>query len=428
MACYHTHYAFSYDNTQNLIVEASQTAYSGSGFSLNQEGTLAGRRLYGNVTTGTGTSNTGLADFGFDIITCQPPTGVNANNITVTGATLGWNAISGSLGYEVKVDQNPAPPATGTFNAATSYNATGLTINTTYFFHVRNICSNGYSPWVNYSFTTLNAYCLPPKNILFSNITNTTVDMLWSLMPTSDWYEYLVNQDAADPSPGTPVTATTSISAFIQNLNPGEKYYAHMRSFCLGGNDSSYWKLDSFVTKQYCGKPQLEVTGVGTNNISASWAPIPEAVAYEYVVNSIEADPAFGQHITATAVNNIVLDADGKNKYLHVRTKCNSQFSFSEWATEPLRLVPDNIEDLSAAPAIEVYPNPANDVLVLTVHGRNNAQKATIMVMDITGRILNQMTASGNKNYIDLTGLSSGVYMVKYVQDGITAQSLFQKR
>jgi hypothetical protein len=247
-------------------------------------------------------------------------------------------------------------------------------------------------------------------------------------MPTSDWYEYLVNQDVAQPSPGTPVTATPSISAFIQNLNPGQKYYAHLRSFCLAGSDSSYWKVDSFVTKQFCGAPEVSVSGVGTNNISASWPAVADAVAYEYVINSIEADPAFGQEITITSVSNITLDADGKNKYLHVRTKCNSQFSFSAWVTEPLRLVPDNIEGMAVMPEIEVYPNPANNVLILTVHGRINANNATIIITDITGRQLSKIPATGNKNYIDLAGLSSGVYVVKYVEDGITKQSLFQKK
>ena len=407
-----------FDPSMSLVVDTRQTATTG-GYAIYTASATGTRRQY---TTSAGPAPTGSSatryDFGFDLITCQGVTNVNANNITINSAALSWTGVTGSLGYEVKVDQNPAPPVSGTFNAGTSYNATGLFLNTTYYFHVRNICSNGYSPWVNYSFTTLNAYCLPPKNILFSNITNTTVDMLWSLMPTSDWYEYLVNQDAADPSPGTPVTATTSISAFIQNLNPGEKYYAHMRSFCLGGNDSSYWKLDSFVAKQYCGKPELVVTGVGTNNISASWAPIPEAVAYEYVVNSIEADPAFGQQITATAVNNIVLDADGKNKYLHVRTKCNSQFSFSEWATEPLRLIPGGVDDIpSLGSNVAVYPNPVKDKMNVFIDGGG---EGVYNLTDITGKTISKGILHNNE-LIDLSGMANGTYLLKCTVNAQTA-------
>jgi hypothetical protein len=417
-----------FDPTMSLVVDTRQTATTG-GYAIYTASVTGNRRQYAaSAATAPGAASATRYDIGFDLITCQPVTNVAASNITINSATLSWTGVSGSLGYEVKVDQNPAPPASGTFNASTSYNATGLSLNSTYYFHVRNICSNGYAPWVNMSFTTLNAYCLPPNNILFSNITNTTVDLLWSKMPTSDWYQYLVNQDRADPAQGSPVVSTAAISAFIQNLNPGEKYFVHMRSFCLGGSDSSYWKVDSFVTKQFCGAPQVVASGIGTNSISASWPAVPDAVAYEYVVNSVQADPAFGQQITATSINNISLEADGKNKYLHVRTKCNSQFSFSEWVTEPLRLVPDNIEDIALMPEIEVYPNPANEVLVLTVHGFTKGNNATIIVADITGRVLSKVLATGSKNYIDLKGLSSGVYVVKYVEDGITTQSLFQKK
>jgi PKD repeat protein len=66
---------FYYDNTQNLLVEASTTAFSG-GFSIVQNSANGIKRLYGNVTSPTGTANTGLANLGFDILAYQDNAGM----------------------------------------------------------------------------------------------------------------------------------------------------------------------------------------------------------------------------------------------------------------------------------------------------------------------------------------------------------------
>ena len=66
---------FFYDNTKNLLVEASTTAYSG-GFSIVQNSGNGIKRLYGNVTSPTGTANTGLANFGFDLLAYEDNAGM----------------------------------------------------------------------------------------------------------------------------------------------------------------------------------------------------------------------------------------------------------------------------------------------------------------------------------------------------------------
>lgn len=86
---------------------------------------------------------------------CAVPTGINAANITTSGADLSWTPTSGN--YEYVLDQvNTDPAGAGTTLAGETYNATLLAENTTYYFHIRTDCGGGlFSVWTTYSFTTL---------------------------------------------------------------------------------------------------------------------------------------------------------------------------------------------------------------------------------------------------------------------------------
>jgi len=57
---------------------------------------------------------------------------------------------------------------------------------------------------------------------------------------------------------------------------------------------------------------------------------------------------------------------------------------------------------------IKVYPNPAKDVLIVE---SNNA--IAIEVFNLLGQTVYESTAIAGKNTIDLTGLASGVYIVR---------------
>lgn len=102
---------------------------------------------------------------------CPSPS-PSASNIANVSADLSWAVVpSAALGYEYVLDNVATDPAgAGTSTLATTYNATGLTQLTTYYFHIRSVCSAGtFSPWSTVSFTTLPT---PPAN---DNLCNATV-------------------------------------------------------------------------------------------------------------------------------------------------------------------------------------------------------------------------------------------------------------
>ncbi|NHN25399.1 hypothetical protein FIA58_006900, partial [Flavobacterium jejuense] len=84
-----------------------------------------------------------LDDMAWETIpACQDPIGLAVSNLTDTSGDITWSATSGS--YEYVLDTNTADPVgSGTALTTETYNATGLTSSTTYYFHVRTDCGSG---------------------------------------------------------------------------------------------------------------------------------------------------------------------------------------------------------------------------------------------------------------------------------------------
>ena len=84
-------------------------------------------------------------DYTFKVVsvpTCYVPTSVTATSATVATADLSWAAPTTApvpSGYQYAVTTSATPPASGTAVTATSVTGySGLTINTTYYLHVRS--------------------------------------------------------------------------------------------------------------------------------------------------------------------------------------------------------------------------------------------------------------------------------------------------
>ncbi|WP_276133547.1 fibronectin type III domain-containing protein [Polluticoccus soli] len=502
---------FFYTASQNFIVEASQQGYTTSMSAICDNSTAAtDRTLYGTTSSSTGSLQARVMRLGFDLTPgtpCSAPTGLASGSVTNNSAALNWSAVSGSIGYEYVVDQTSANPSgSGTLTTSTSFNATSLTPNTTYYVHVRNKCSSSsFSSWVTISFTTQNfvscyapsvvsvvptststgilswspvpltqgyeyvidqnsgspsgngtsttttsislsgltggasyyvhvrnvcavadksvwlnqqftmPVCSTPANVLISNITDSTTDLLWSQMPNASGYDYAVDFSKLSP---TTYKNTSGFAAHLSGLVPNSKYYLHVRARCFAA-DTSAWRLDSFVTLMVCYAPIVQVNGLGTNTPYAFWDPIPTAVGYEYTLTNSTVDPAFGSPLY-TPYTGLTLPDDGKDYYLHVRTKCNSMFTFSQWSTVTLRTGMTNVSIQQQGDALQIYPNPTRDKLYL----KGDIANSMITVTDVTGAVVLKYLAAGNAiQEINTSELPAGIYLLK-ISDGEQLQSV----
>jgi hypothetical protein len=414
------------------VVSTSSTAPTGSGTPLTTNSTGVGglnsnTQYYFHVRTKCSATAYSLwvtTPFLTTINPCPYPVNIQVNAPTATSVNFTWNPVAGSQGYDYVVSQSSANPLNpGTPTSATNGSASGLTPGGTYYVYIRNQCSSvSWSDWSRLQFVM--PTCDEPVNVLFSNITDTSVDAIWSVMAAAQYYEYQVDQNRADPAGGgSGFSSTTGMTAHFTGLSPFQTYYLHVRSRCFI-NDSSDWALDSFVTQMGCLSPQVTLTNANTSSPSASWDPVPYAVSYEYTVKSSPAAPAFGaQEIFVPYINNIPVPMDGKNYYLHVRAKCNSMWSFSNWTLVRLNDATLGVQSLhNNGIVVSAYPNPANDKVTVSATGATT-KDATIAVTDMAGRVLRNVAATGSTTDINIAELPTGIYLLKY-SDGEHIETL----
>jgi len=109
----------------------------------------------------------GFDDYLLQLVpSCPEPTNLVVTNLTATSADVTWAATTGE--YEYVLDNDAAEPSgSGESISGEVYNATSLTPQTTYYFHVRSDCE---STWSTISFTT------PPSNDECENAIALTVN------------------------------------------------------------------------------------------------------------------------------------------------------------------------------------------------------------------------------------------------------------
>jgi hypothetical protein len=355
-------------------------------------------------------------------VPCQAPSGIAATNVTNKAADINWNAVTNSQGYEYVVSQSSTPPT----GAGSPTNSTFLPLNnlsngTTYYVFIRNKCgASVFSQWATYSFTTVG--CFKPSTVLISNVTDTSADVLWSLTTGSDYYQYSLSFSSQNPVTGIVTTPTNTVH--FNNLTPNSKYYLHTRSRCFG-TDSSAWRVDSFVTQMACYAPNVQVNLMGTNTPYAFWEPVPTAVGYEYTLTNSNYSPAFGTSTKATNAS-LTLPNDGLAYYLHVRSKCNSMFTFSPWTSMLLREgSTTGIANVNSGGVLSVYPNPAHNVLTLD----GVATGVKYEITDLTGRVQLAGVTDRSTSTMDISGLPAAVYMLRLSgQDGTVNTIKFAKQ
>jgi hypothetical protein len=412
----------------NVIVEIEHSGMSGS-ITANCQGTFATtRRIWGNYgsTTGTGNGTSSFGDIGFDIQTgppCPAAGSLSATNITSTTATLSWAAVTGSTGYDYIIDQNATVPFpnTPTTTNNTTVNATGLTPSTNYYLHVRNRCSpTNPSPWADYPFTTLPP-CKPPVGFKTTNLTPTSTTINWNPWASALTYDYLVDQSRNDPTSTTGVTNTATTAANIPTLTENTWYYVHIRSKCVA-NEISDWSLDSFLTPTPCRAPVIKIDHLNTDHAVAHWAPVLTATRYEYALTSSATPPALGTKYDYTSIQASALD-DGKDYYIHVRSHCISVgiVSVSDWATASFKTWPTDINGVNGGQfSLNAFPNPVKNTLTLQVNGNRNGE-ATLVITDVSGKIIRSIDVGDAKTDIDMSGMAAGIYTLRYTDAAQTA-------
>jgi hypothetical protein len=250
----------------------------------------------------------------------------------------------------------------------------------------------------------------------------------WNNITTATAYQYLINNQRQSPANGIGTTTLTTPFISLTGLTEGTWYYIHYRSLCAG-NDSSAWQLDSFRTPVPCRRPVLGLSTLTADNSIVFWSPVKTAISYEYFLGSTSTEPVIGTPIKTYSVQTPYLQPKTQY-YMFVRCNCedngvksNSPWSMIDYVTPP----PLDVENIVGSnELLIVYPNPTKNYLQVDVRG-HYTNIAQIQIVDVTGKFVVTKKLTEKSLSLDVSSLSSGVYILQLVDDGIKITTRFTK-
>jgi hypothetical protein len=406
---------YEYAVTNSSTPPASGTATTSTGF--NATGLNANTTYYihvRNKCSATSFSTWTTQSF-MTLNSCYTPTNVTITPTSSSSVDISWNSPAVSTGFEYVINGSPTPPATsGTTTTNTSISVNALTPNTTYYLHIRNVCSSvSKSDWSTKMFLT--PQCSAPASIDIINIGANTADIVWNMTSAAREYEYILSTVKSTPTSGKNALKTTGFITNVTALTPSTEYYVYVRSRCFA-TDSSAWVVDSFITNGECPAPDLKVQKIDENNLNITWTANNNDYAYEYAIKDSRINPVNGIEQFDNTLS-AQLPLDNKAYYLHVRRKCDQGTNLSAWSSITLRGVdPTKVEYLTSMPKIRIYPNPASNILKIEVDGII-VKESKIIITDILGSEVMEAKIKMSKEELNINSLAPGTYFIKYEDD-----------
>lgn len=301
---------------------------------------------------------------------CGTPGGLNATNITQTGATLNWGSVSGASSYNLQ--WKPANGNTWTTVSGlngTSYALSGLSAGTSYNYQVQAVCSDGpgnYSPAA--TFTTQNAGgCSDPFEA--NNSRNT----------------------AKNITPGTAVNAligtSTDVDYFRFTITSSNRNIKVDLTNLPLDYDLRLWRNNSNIA------------------VSENSGNAPEQI----IINNANTSGTYFAHVygfqgafSATQCYTLLVSLSG-----------------SAWRTDGTtdgEVEVIEVPVLRADKGFFMYPNPANDALNINFPAGTEGD-AHVLLTDATGRLVLQQQQNlgkgDNRIQLELGLLADGVYFVQ---------------
>jgi hypothetical protein len=181
--------------------------------------------------------------------------GDSATNVPINPTTFTWNASSGATSYQLQVSTNSTFSTTVVNQsgiASTSFTVSGLSNNTTYFWHVSASNAGGTSPFSNTrSFTTIVAPPPPPTLVLpGDNATNVPPDsarFTWNASSGATSYQLQVSMNAAFSTTVVNQSGIVTTSFTVSGLANSTTYFWHVSASGTGGT-SPFSNTRSFTT------------------------------------------------------------------------------------------------------------------------------------------------------------------------------------
>ena len=193
-------------------------------------------------------------------VACPAPTAVTASPVYINDATITWTSTATT--FNVEYGETGFSQGSGT--TATVYENTitldNLTAQTSYTVYVQADCGSedGTSQWASVQFTTLPS-CPNPTQFAATNVTSSTVDLVWTAGYQESEWEVRYGHENFNPDTSTTSAMVNGTAMYqMQNLNSNQRYDAYVRAICDAGDTSAWSSRITFVTQ--CEAAQLPLT------------------------------------------------------------------------------------------------------------------------------------------------------------------------
>ncbi|MCX6316856.1 MAG: T9SS type A sorting domain-containing protein [Bacteroidetes bacterium] len=379
---------------------------------------------------------------------CGTVSGLASSAITTSSATISWTALGGALNYDV--DYKLASSATwinaATATASTSVNLAGLTQNSLYDWRVRANCTGATGSYTQAQFTTLSSTptCGTVTGLVSSSITTSGATVSWTALSGALNYDvdYKTNASATWINAAT---GTASTSVVLSGLSASTLYDWRVRANCTGATGA--YAQAQFTTAAVNTCPNA--LDISTNGTAAGAATIPFNTDVKGLISPTGDNDYYKFVITTGGTATITLttlpfDYDvrlyssngttqlaisqngGTTSETISRTYTagtyyvqvfgfNGANSATLCYTLRVALGTATMPDMPITTVdkikMDVYPNPARQVLNISMNGYNDSK--TIEVYDLNGKKVLAENVSQNNTSLRLNNLVSGIYLLK---------------
>ncbi len=317
---------------------------------------------------------------------------------------LDWSNVSGATLYQVQVDDNASfgSPEINAQPVSSSYGASGLDEQTTYYWRARAYNSCGWGTWsLIRIFTVEEGGCpLPPPPTLASPA-NGASDLVQPI--NLDWYDvsgvtlYQVQVDNNPDFSNPEIDIQPSSSGYTASgLAEGTTYYWRARAYnsCGWGN----WSDTRNLTTEEGGcpppsSPILDIPADGASNLSVpvllDWYDVSGASLYQVQVddNSDFSSPRISVQPSSSSYSAYGLDS---GMMFYWRVRAYNECGWGSWG--PVRSF--TIEGDCNPPQPPAYQSPPNGL-------SNVAQPVPLNWSDATGATKYQLQVDENSGFMN---------------------------
>ncbi len=249
-----------------------------------------------------------------------------------------------------------------------------------------------------------------------------TVDISWA--PVTGAISYQVRYRLKNTTTWNFQSSGTN-SMTISGLLASRHYEYRVRARCYDGSYSPYAPLQRFFTAP-CTPPQnFTVTFLAPDQVRINWEVIPGATQYKVRYRKVgtTAWTNAGNVVNKKTLSG--LDPGARYQY-RVNARCNgvcwsyfSDMHYFDLATGAYWRTDMDISTTTIPMAMEVYPNPADQMVHISLEDMNDEQEALIVIRDLTGKAIIERKQVLNNQKIDISDLPAGNYFITaYLNDG----------